>query len=88
MPGRGSTSFGKYVSRNFQRPDIGMVKAKVNEKTQDVKDVVVEVAIPNEVMSEIPKEDSGLSVDALITKRKETVRTRKKKSPNKQKNTN
>ncbi len=85
MPGRGK---GKYVSRNFQRHDIGLVKAKVNTHTNEVEELTVEVKVIDDI-PKIPKPDNdggGSSVDALIVKRKQSARHRK--PVNKQKNTN
>jgi hypothetical protein len=88
MPGRGKTSFGKYVSKNFQRLGLGTVKAIVNTETNEVAEVTIEVKAIDEIPKEVEEveEDDGASVDALIVKRKESARHRK--PVNKQKNTN
>lgn len=85
MPGRGK---GKYVSRNFQRHDIGLVKAKINTHTNEVEELTLEIKAIDEI-PKIPKpdaDDGGASVDALIVKRKQSARNTK--PVNKRKNTN
>ena len=83
MPGRKDQPVGKYISKNFLRLDIGRVKVKINTKTEEVEQVIVETKI--EVPEAVENQTSSMGVDALIEQRK---RKTKKNSTNKLKNTN